>query len=51
VAEGEGQAGEPIPVHSKWLQVHLAPGSGITLDLGLRRFANRPTYATPWSAG
>ena len=51
VAEGASQAGEPIPVHSKWLQVHLAPGSGITLDLGLRRFANRPTYATPWSAG
>lgn len=48
MAAGERKAGEPMPINSKWLQVHLGIGAGITLDLGVRRFAHRPTYAAPW---
>ena len=28
--------------------VRLAPGTGLTLDTGMTRFANRPAYAFPW---
>ena len=28
--------------------VRLAPGTGLTLDMGMKRFANQPTYAFPW---
>jgi hypothetical protein len=28
--------------------VRLAPGTGVVLDLGVRRFAHTPTYAFPW---
>jgi hypothetical protein len=35
-------------VNRKFFQVSRAPGAGIVLDLGMKRFANRPTYAFPW---
>jgi hypothetical protein len=44
----EGGAGESTEIDAKWFRVHLAPSAGITLDLGLRRFTNQPTYARPW---
>jgi hypothetical protein len=35
-------------VDTKWLVTRLEPGCGVTLDLGMRRYANQPTYAQPW---
>ncbi len=37
-----------IPVHKKFLAVQLPPSTGIQLDIGTRRFVNRPSYAFPW---
>lgn len=38
------------PVHRKFFAVELPPLSGITLDIGTRRFVNQPSYAFPWTA-
>jgi hypothetical protein len=35
-------------VNHKFFLVRLPPGTGLTLDIGTRRFANRPSYAFPW---
>jgi len=35
-------------VNRKFFQVRLAPGSGLTLNIGTRRFVNSPSYAFPW---
>jgi hypothetical protein len=35
-------------VNSKFLTVHLKPGAAGHLQIGMKRFANQPTYATPW---
>jgi hypothetical protein len=40
--------GQPAEINRKFFQVRLPPGTGITLEAGLRRFANTPTYAFPW---
>lgn len=48
--------GRPIPVlaeeraevGAKAFQVRLPAGTGLTLELGVRRFANKPSYAFPW---
>ena len=37
-----------IEVNDKCLHVHLPPATQIKLDLGTKRFVNRPTYAFPW---
>jgi hypothetical protein len=37
-----------VPVNDKHLCVRLAPGTGVTLELGMERFANDPSYALPW---
>jgi len=37
-----------VSVNSPWLAVELPPSTTITLELGTRRFVNRPTYAFPW---
>ena len=37
-----------IPVNKKYFAVQLPPASGINLDVGTRRFVNRPSYAFPW---
>ncbi|HZT28869.1 MAG TPA: hypothetical protein VFA33_03230 [Bryobacteraceae bacterium] len=37
-----------VDVNRKFFAVRLAPGTGLTLELGMRRFANRPSYAFPW---
>lgn len=39
---------QPVTVNRKFVTVRLAPGAGLTLDLGVQRFANQPTYAFPW---
>ena len=40
--------GTRTPLAGRWLRVNLAPGATIRLDLGMRRFANPPSYDTPW---
>jgi hypothetical protein len=37
-------------VNSKWFTVDLLAGAGATLEFTYRRFANKPTYETPYSA-
>jgi hypothetical protein len=39
---------QTVEVNRKFFQVRLAPGTGLTLDLGTKRFANKPSYAFPW---
>jgi len=39
---------EQAAVNRKFFQVRLPAGTGVTLEMGMRRFANRPTYAFPW---
>ena len=38
-------------VNRSFFTVRLAPGAGIKLELGVKRFAHRPTYAFPWHNG
>ncbi len=40
--------GEAIEVGRKLVAVRLGPGAGSTLELGLKRWANQPSYAFPW---
>ena len=35
-------------VNGRHLQFHLAPGCVETVELGMRRFVDAPTYAPPW---
>jgi hypothetical protein len=37
-----------MAVNDKCFHVQLAPGVQITLDIGMKRFLNNPTYAFPW---
>jgi len=39
---------ESVEVNAKFFQVALAPAAGITLEMGVRRYCNRPSYAFPW---
>src|SRR6185312_12476079 len=32
----------------RWVEIALAPGAGARLDLGMQRFAQAPSYDTPW---
>lgn len=38
-----------ILVEATYFAVQLPPATSIQLDIGMRRFANRPTYAFPWA--
>ena len=40
--------GQTLPVDSQYFAVKLRPGSVTRFEIGLSRFANRPTYAFPW---
>jgi hypothetical protein len=42
------RGGRTLPVNAPVLTVHLAPGSGETLELTMRRYVNRPTVLHPW---
>jgi hypothetical protein len=44
----KASGGEAVEVNRKFLSVRLAPGAGATLDMGLKRYANKPSYAFPW---
>ena len=48
---GEGVVGAPetVPVNHSHFAVRLAPGAGQRLTLRMRRYANQPTLAFPWS--
>ena len=37
-----------VPVDAKFFAVELPPSRTIRLEIGLRRFANSPSYAFPW---
>lgn len=43
-------ASDALPVDGPWLRVRLPPGTEITLDLGMERYARTPSYAFPWHA-
>ena len=40
--------GRTTAVDARWFNVRLRPGSGETLKIGVRRYANMPTAAFPW---
>lgn len=44
--------GKPVvqtaEVSAKFFQLALAPAAGITLEMGIRRYCNRPNYAFSW---
>ena len=42
------QGARTIPIDSPHLTIRLAPGSGQTLVLSMRRYANTPTALHPW---
>jgi hypothetical protein len=46
--EKNGPVEQTVEVNGKFFQVALQPGCGITLDMGVRRYANQPSYAFPW---
>ena len=48
LTRGDAEAGRSLAVNSRHLGVRLPPETGIRLEIGLRRFANRPGYAFPW---
>ena len=37
-----------VPVNSKFFAVELLPSTTIKLDIGTRRFVNKPSYVLPW---
>ena len=37
-----------VPVESKYFAVQLLPAASVRLNVGMRRFAHRATYAFPW---
>jgi hypothetical protein len=39
---------EKLKVEGRYFRVRLRPGTQIDLEIGMRRYANRPTYAFPW---
>ena len=39
---------ESVDVKGKFLRVRLLPGSEIRLDIKMRRYVNKPSYAFPW---
>ncbi|WP_135553477.1 hypothetical protein [Paenibacillus cymbidii] len=51
-AQQLGEGGETLgtsDVSGKWLTVRMAPGTGMRLRLGMKRYCAQPTYDTPWS--
>jgi hypothetical protein len=40
--------GPARPISGRWVEIELAPGAGARLELGMRRFAQPPSYDTPW---
>jgi hypothetical protein len=40
--------GQATDVDGSSFAVHLAPGAGATLEIGMERYVNPPTFAFPW---
>ncbi|WP_414617843.1 hypothetical protein [Dyadobacter sp. 32] len=40
-----------VDVNNPHFVVELPPGASIKLDIGMRRFVNKPSYAFPWHRG
>ena len=43
--------GRTFPIDAPYFTVRLAPGSGDTLTINLKRYAHQPTLAFPWDRG
>jgi len=41
--------GAVTTVDGRWLEVELAPGAGASIHVTMSRYANSPSYETPWS--
>ena len=48
-ANGKGE--HRVPLDGKYFAVELPPSTSIRVGVGLRRFANDPSYAFPWHGG
>ncbi len=46
--DGESSSERVVPIDAKFFAVELPPSRTIRLEIGLRRFANSPSYAFPW---
>ncbi len=46
--DGESSSERVVPVDAKFFAVELPPSRRIRLEIGMRRFANSPSYAFPW---
>jgi hypothetical protein len=44
----DADGGAPVSVNSKHFAVTLPPSTSVRLDIGMKRFVNKPTYAFPW---
>lgn len=40
---------QTVALDSEWVEVELAPHAGATIELGMKRYVNDPSYETPWS--
>lgn len=49
--QGEGDSTEGKTISGQHFTVRLPPSTAIRLNLGLKRFTNRPSYAHPWHDG
>ena len=45
---GEGAAPTITPVNGRYVAVNLPPATRVSLNAGLSRFSNNPSYAFPW---
>ena len=45
---GEGVAPTITPVNGRYVAVNLPPATQVSLNAGLSRFSNKPSYAFPW---
>ncbi|NUP98948.1 MAG: hypothetical protein HUU35_03720 [Armatimonadetes bacterium] len=43
------EGGEPVAVNASWLEVELAPGAALRLNLAMERYVATPTYRQPWA--
>jgi hypothetical protein len=43
-----GDSHSATPIDGNAFQAHLDPGAQATLQIGMKRFANKPTYDFPW---
>jgi hypothetical protein len=48
VLSQQGETQEAIPANSKWFLVKLPAGTGVKMKMKMNRYANQPSYETPW---